>query len=246
MLVAESLAWYNHVYDGQTGKLQTSTVFQFSTVTKHDGTVIEEYDLFCTRRHPSATLTWSPQAIVYSRHVEESHAAGPSHTIWQGLPVARMIGCHSAFTETECALLSGPLTNQMDLAGLASLACEVEALGPSHVADSSRGSNSAHLPSNQAESNLSVLLNNVWPPVAVFDAEAEDHLKFSFTTLVHWLKSTTLFRHAESGTLVVGPSGVPWAIALLFVLTRAMVLLDQREDVPLAVQAAFTVESHAN
>ncbi|KAG8794905.1 hypothetical protein FRC12_020322 [Ceratobasidium sp. 428] len=240
MSVMELRAWYTHIVESQEGRIPPKQRFQFAMTTKHDRSiVVARYPTFCNQRHRDADVRWSSEQLAFAQYMESRPQPGRSMISWHGLPVARSVSCYVPFTPQEESILRAAAPNQVDISSLVDLAISVETLGPAHLQSTPQGALNAHLPSNLYTGSLLALLQKPWPAIAFFNEELDDHSTYAMTTLLYWIKATPCFRHQESGSLLCGPAGIRWLVALLAFIAQSLLKLDRRQDVPPPIAEAF-------
>ncbi|KAG8693911.1 hypothetical protein FRC09_010192 [Ceratobasidium sp. 395] len=208
--------------------------------TKHDrSVVVARYPTYCNRRHPEAKLMWTSAQLAYAQHMELQRKSGPSTVSWAGLPVARSVASYVPFTDEEADLICAAAPNNIDFTPLVTLLGSIEASGPAHLQSTPQGPLNAHLPQDLYTGSVLALLQKQWPSVALFDEQNEDHATYAMATLSHWMKTSTCFRHQESGTLLCGPAGARWLIAVLAFLAQSLTRLDRRRDIPQPIVDSF-------
>ncbi|KAG8702208.1 hypothetical protein FRC08_003631 [Ceratobasidium sp. 394] len=219
--------------------------FQFTKVTKSDGSVVKIYTSPCQRRHPDSRLTWMPEALLFARKVEEQRAQTTRKVEqWKRLPVARTVGIYHVFTDTQLALIAQYSNRETDLVELADLVQQLDNFGGAHIPDGANPAPNAHMPDDLLTAPISSFFDKLWPHDAFFNTDAADHAQYALSTLLNWVMTGTQLRHTHSNTWLAGPAGARWAVAVLFHLIRALTHLDRRLEVPDGISCSFNPDAH--
>ncbi|KAF8594276.1 hypothetical protein BDV93DRAFT_565599 [Ceratobasidium sp. AG-I] len=228
----DCVIWFHHLQRTEEPR------FQFRRVLDDAGRVVASYETFCASRHPHAVLDWTPESKLYARYVDTKLDAKTNLRAWKSLPLARTQGIYTAISPADVTDLAVLSKRNVNLTELAELINKLEGYGPAHLEDPAliQDTLNAHFPESLPDARFQDMLNNTWAPVALFDEDHEDYDSYALSTLAHWIKTSTRFRHVPTGTWRGGPHGVRWNLAALTCIVSSLTAVNYRIKVPAEIQ----------
>ncbi|KAF8600743.1 hypothetical protein BDV93DRAFT_510606 [Ceratobasidium sp. AG-I] len=168
---------------------------------------------------------------------------------WKSLPLARTEGIYVSVLPADVDDLKLLSKHAVNLTDLANLVNKLEEYGPAHqlkmqLEDPAliQDGLNAHFPNQLDDSSFQSLMSNTWAPVTFFDANDKDYNSYALSTLAHWIKTSTRFRHVPTGTWRGGPQGVQWNLAALACIVLSLTAVDYCVEVPPKIQRVSSPE----
>jgi hypothetical protein len=129
----ELLRFYLHIVAGQSGKLSSTSVFQFLHTVAVTDTPSPEFRELCTERPMQCQLSWSPDEKLYAIRLEREAGGNQTSASWSGLPLARTQGVYDCFDASSRQSMRDLSTPLVKIATLLTLIHDLERQGPVHV-----------------------------------------------------------------------------------------------------------------
>lgn len=248
-------AFTGHILAGQRGELSESQIFQWREVPGKRGTVTRIAQGYEKLPHATSKLRYTKLEILYAQRVAIEMVPTSDVAKWNGLPLARTTHIYPAYSMELYTSLRQMHQDNSSMIQLIDSIATLERYGPVHVSyfdltadcelnpqqrlaglSDVQELRNAHIP----PSSLGSLAGKLSPaeilPLAFFDRHSTEHTSWSISTLLAWISVQQAFVHAESSTVLAGPTGVRTIVFALSRILQSIKAIGSGEDLPEAIR----------